>query len=310
MKHDRHASAADELARAEGGHLLDFPADVEDVAVENAPVRRHVHHGLTIEGYSRAAMQSYWRVPELKIGFDFGLQPWAFMATPNWCLSHTHLDHVASLPIYVSRRRLMHMPQPTIYLPVSALDDVRAMLAIFQRLDRGRLPCRLVAVQPGDEFDLSRELVLTTYATAHTIPSVGYIVWDRRKKLKSKYGELTGEQIRDLRYSGVEVTDEMRVPLVSYLGDSNPRGLDACEANYKAKILIMEVTFVAKGHRTEKIHKYGHIHFDDVIERAERFENELIIASHLSTRYRDDQIRRMIDQRLPARLRDRFLVWL
>ena len=30
--------------------------------IENAPVRSLSHKGLTIEGYSRAAVQSYWRV--------------------------------------------------------------------------------------------------------------------------------------------------------------------------------------------------------------------------------------------------------
>ena len=290
--------------------MLALPDDATELAIENAPVRRHTHDGLTIEGYSRAAMQSYWRVPELKIGFDFGLQPWSFMATQTWCLSHTHIDHVAALPVYVSRRRLMHMPPPTIYLPESTVEDVRSLLSVFQRLDRGRLPCELIPVRPGDEFELSREHVMTTYATYHTIPSVGYVVWDRRKKLKEEYQNLSGEQIRDLRYSGVEVSRELRVPLVAYLGDSNPRGLDACEANYQAKILIMEMTFIAKNHRREKIHKFGHIHLDDIIERAERFQNELIIASHLSTRYHDDQIKRMVDKRLPACLRDRLLLWL
>ena len=40
--------------------------------IENAPLRTLTHKGLTVEGYSRAAVQSYWRVPELKIGFDMG----------------------------------------------------------------------------------------------------------------------------------------------------------------------------------------------------------------------------------------------
>ena len=30
--------------------------------IDNAPLRTLVHKGLTIEGYSRAAVQSYWRV--------------------------------------------------------------------------------------------------------------------------------------------------------------------------------------------------------------------------------------------------------
>ncbi len=93
--------------------------------VDNAPYLRHLHENLTIEGYSRAAVQSYWRVPELKMGFDLGAQPWDFMGTPNWCISHTHLDHVASLPIYVARRRMMKMEPPNIYVPAYAVEDLR-----------------------------------------------------------------------------------------------------------------------------------------------------------------------------------------
>lgn len=289
---------------------LELPPDVDDVQVDNAPVRQRKHGGLTVEGYSRAAVQSYWRIPELKIGFDFGLQPWAFMTTPTWALSHTHMDHVAALPVFLARRRMMRMPTPTVYLPEVAIADVENMLASFQRLDRGRLPCNLVGCKPGSEFDLSRELVLTAFATTHTIPSLGFIVWDRRRKLKPEYAELAGEQIRDLRMSGVEVTNEVRIPQVCYLGDSNSTGLDNCPDAFKAKILILEMTFVAPDHRREKIHKYGHMHLDDIVDRAERFENELIIASHFSTRYHDDQIRRLVEKRIPAVLRDRLVLWL
>ena len=72
--------------------------------VDNAPILSHHHGGLTVEGYSRAAVQTYWRIPELKIGFDLGAQPWDFMGTPTWFITHTHLDHVAALPVYVARR--------------------------------------------------------------------------------------------------------------------------------------------------------------------------------------------------------------
>ncbi len=83
----------------------------------------------------------------------------------------------------------------------------------------------------------------------------------------------------------------MRIPRVAYLGDSAPAGLDACPAMFEAEVLIMEVTFVAQRHHKDKIHKFGHIHLDDLIERRERFRNELIIASHFSTRYNARQIR-------------------
>jgi ribonuclease Z len=277
--------------------------------VDNAPILVHQHAGMTIEGYSRAAVQTYWRIPELKIGFDLGAQPWDFMGTPTWLITHTHLDHVAALPVYVARRRMMRMEPPTLYVPAEALEDVRRLLLVMQRLDRGRMICQLNAVSAGNEIELSRELVITAFPTTHTIPSLGYVVWDRRFKLKEEYHGLPGERIRDLRVGGTVVTREVRTPLLAYTGDTSPAGLDNYPAVYEAKILITEVSFIRPNHRREKIHKFGHMHLDDVVERAERFRNELIVFSHFSTRYHPQEIRRLIEAKLPARLQERVKLW-
>ncbi len=281
-----------------------------DHPVDNAPVRTLQHKSLTIEGYSRAAVQSYWRIPELKLGFDMGAQPWSFMSTPTWFVTHTHLDHVAALPVLVARRRMMKMEPPTIYLPAEAVEGVEALLRAFQRLDRGRMPVNLIGLKPGDEVDLSRELVVKAFATKHTIPSLGFLVWERRKKLKPEYQALTGEQIRDLRLSGVEVSAEIRIPKVAYLGDTAPPGLDATPEIYRAEILILEMTFVAPNERAAVIHKFGHTHLEDILLRADKFENEVIIASHFSTRLHPDQILRIVEKRLPDSLKGRLKIWL
>ena len=141
------------------------------------------------------------------------------------------------------------MEPPTIYLPAEAVEAVEPLLRAFQRLDRGRMPAKLVGLEPDQEVELSRELVVRTFATRHTIPSLGFLVWERRKKLKPEYHDLSGEEIRDLRLSGVEVSAEIRIPKVAYLGDTAPAGLDAFPEVYRAEILIMEMTFVAPGER-------------------------------------------------------------
>ena len=278
--------------------------------VDNAPYLRHLHENLTIEGYSRAAVQSYWRVPELKMGFDLGAQPWDFMGTPNWCISHTHLDHVASLPIYVARRRMMKMEPPNIYVPAYAVEDLRKLLLVFQRLDRGRMNCNLVGLEAGQEFELSRDHVVTTFATTHTIPSLGFMVWQRRNKLKEEFQGLSGDKIRDLRLSGTPVTQEIRTPLLAYTGDTSPAGLDNYPPVYEAKILITEMSFIRSKHRREKIHKFGHMHLDDLLARRDRFHNEVVIATHFSTRYTDERIRRILAKRLPDMLDGRLHLWL
>ena len=205
---------------------------------------------------------------------------------------------------------MMRMEPPTLYIPEEAVEDVRRLLVIMQRLDRGRMHCELKGLSPGAEIELSRELVVTTFATTHTIPSLGFIVWERRHKLKEEFLSLPGDKIRDLRLAGTPVTREVRTPILAYTGDTSPAGLDNCPAVYDARILITEVSFIRANHRREKIHKFGHMHLDDVIERADRFKNELLIFSHFSTRYQPDEVRRVFDKKLPSQLRDRVKVWI
>ncbi|MFK7736811.1 MAG: MBL fold metallo-hydrolase [Pirellulaceae bacterium] len=278
--------------------------------VDNAPFLSHKHGDLTIEGYSRAAVQSYWRIPELKLGFDLGAQPWDFMGTPTWAITHGHLDHVAALAVYIARRRMMKMEPPTIYVPEKIIDAVASMLRSFSKLDRGRLPCNFVTVVPGNEVELSRELLMTVHRTTHSVPSVGYVVWERRKKLKAEYQSLNGSQIRDLRLAGEEVSAETRIPIVAYTGDTSPPGLLDNPEMLEAKILITEMTFVAPQHRKEKIHKHGHMHLDDFIAAADKFQNELVIAGHFSVRYNAQQVRRTVEKKLPDMLGGRLKLWI
>ena len=189
--------------------------------IHNLPVKTLTHKDISIEGYSRAAVQTYWRIPELKIGFDLGAQPWSFMGTPTWFVSHTHMDHLVCLPVYVARRRMMKMEPPIIYLPEHAVAPMERILRLIKPLGpRAACPARLAPIRPGDEIELSREQVVTVSATEHAVPSLGFVVWQRRRKLKTEFVGLPGETIRDLRLAGTEVTQEIRIPHVAYLGDS------------------------------------------------------------------------------------------
>ena len=273
------------------------------------PYRQLAFNGITIEGFSRAAMQTYWRIPEWKLGFDLGGQPWSFMGTPQWFVSHTHMDHILALPAYVARRRMMKMEPPKIFLPFQAVPRVRQLLDVFMRLDHGHLPCELIGVKPGEEYEISRELVVSVLRTDHSIPSVGYLVWERRKRLKPEYQSLSEMEIRKLAIAGHQVSAEIRFPRVAYLGDSTPKGLDDNPEMYEADILIMELSFVAKRHRTELIHRRGHIHLDDIIARRDRFRNELIIGSHFSTRCTDREIEKVVRYRIPDMLDGRLVLW-
>jgi ribonuclease Z len=204
----------------------------------------------------------------------------------------------------------MKMEPPKIYVPAENLDDIQRLLNIYQRLDRGRQACELIPAEAGMEIELSREHVVTVWDTVHRVPSRGFVVWERRNKLKEEFVGLPGEKIRDLRLSGTAVTKETRTPLVAYTGDTAPLGLDACPAAFEAKILIAELSFIRANHRREKIHKYGHMHLDDFLEREAKFKNELIVASHFSTRYHPDEVRRSLENKLTPGLRAKMAIWI
>ena len=220
------------------------------------------------------------------------------------------MDHIAALPVYLARRRIMKMEPPTIYLPGRAIGPLNDMLNAFTRLDRGKLPCKFIAVQPGDEIELNREYVVQVGKSEHTIPALSFLVWHRKNKLKEEFQGISGSAIRDLRQDGIEVSSEQRIPILGYTGDTTVAGLDNMPELYQAKILITEMTFVAANHSKEKIKKNGHMHLNDFIERQDRFENEVVIAAHFSTRYSDSFIRRTVEKALPGLLDGRLHLWL
>lgn len=277
--------------------------------IENAPYRSLRHGGLTVEGWSRAGIQTFWRVPELRIGFDLGAIPWDFTPVGTWFISHGHIDHLMALPGLLARRGMLKYPPPTIHVPAEIVANVRNLLAAWEALDGGKLVCEVVGMCPGDRVELPDARHVSAFATAHPVPSRGYVVWERRHKLRPEFVGRSGAELKQLRDAGTATTVEVSVPLVCYTGDTGPGGLDADPAVYEAKVLIVEMSFARPEHSRDRIHAFGHLHLDDFVERADRFRNELIVAAHVTSRDEPADFQRWVTDRLPAGLRERVRVW-
>jgi len=50
-----------------------------------------------------------------------------------------------------------------------------------------------------------------------------------------------------------------------------------------------------------------HIHLDEILERADRFQNQHLVLMHLSQLYRPEEVPRILDARVPAELRARIV---
>src|SRR6185503_11779655 len=122
-----------------------------------------------------------------RIGFDLGAIPWDWTATATWFLSHAHLDHAMALPGLLARRKMLKFPPPVIHVPVEIANGVQGLLDAWRVLDRGTQQCTIVGMAPGQSVDLSDDHHVTAFATAHPVPSRGYIVWERRRKLREEF---------------------------------------------------------------------------------------------------------------------------
>ena len=112
------------------------------------------------------------------------------------------------------------------------------------------------------------------------------------------------DDIGELRRQGTPVAEEYRHSLLFYTGDSDRGILESNTALFKSEVLIMECSFVWDGHQ-ERAARYRHMHFDDIAEFADRFENRLIVLTHFSRRYSRADIRDEIRRRCPAVIRER-----
>jgi ribonuclease Z len=92
-------------------------------------------------------------------------------------------------------------------------------------------------------------------------------VYSVKNKLKKEFLGLPSEKIKELKLSGVQITDTIRVPEVAFTGDTTPDFiLDKANKDVlEAKLLIMEATFLDGSVTIEHARNYGHTHLFEVL---------------------------------------------
>ena len=263
----------------------------------------HTEH-LTIEGRSRAGHETYFRVRELGVGLDVGRGPDILVHVPHIFITHAHLDHAVGIPFYAGQRHLQGMHGGTVYLPDESADDVRGILALYEKMAGTRFDIDVRGVAIGEEIRFSRTHAVRAHAASHRVAARAYEFFEVRHHLREELLDLDESEIAKLRREGMQVDEEYRRSLLFYTGDTDRGLLETCDAAFRAEVLMIECSFILDGHQ-DRAAKYRHIHIDDIAEFAAKFENELIVLTHFSRRYSREEIRDAIRRRLPHALRDR-----
>ncbi len=259
------------------------------------------HH---IEAISVGGVETCFQLPEFDVCLDIGRCPPGAELRSRVLLTHAHIDHAAGLPYYVSIRALTNMKPPKIWCPQASYDGIAKLLQVWTELQADSDRCTLTGVEPGDEIDLGKSAYAKVFRSPHRIACVGYTLFRRKKKLREELEHLPREEIAERARAGEEVNRTVEVAEICYPGDTMVDVVDKEPTVTKARLLLLECTFFAPKVEVKKARKSGHIHFDELAERAHLFENEVILLTHFSRRHSRAEIEAAV-KGLPKELRKR-----
>ncbi|MDZ4830412.1 MAG: MBL fold metallo-hydrolase [Phycisphaerae bacterium] len=236
-----------------------------------------------IQGISVAGEQTVIQVPELDLCFDMGQCTRASLSAPTIALSHCHMDHLGGLPYWFSQRQFQKIGTGRCVCHPRAAEPLRAMMRAWIDLELQRTPHEIIALEPDSDFELKNNLFLRAIETSHTAPSLGFVVIERRSKLKDEFHDLPQDRLRDLKQQGVEITRTIEIPLVAYTGDTEPGPFLFRDEFANAKVIISECTFFESEHRSRaKIGK--HLHVNDLSSLLQVWKAEYVVLTHISRR--------------------------
>ena len=261
--------------------------------------------GLEVEALSIGGIETCLYLPRWKIAFDIGRCPPEVLNCPTILFTHAHMDHLGGVAYHTATRALRRQRAPTYVVPRTNLEDFERLFDVWRALDRSEMEHRTVPLAPGEEHVLPNQLVARPFRSPHTAPCQGYAIWSRKAKLKPEFHGVPGPELARLRQDGVVLSDTLETPELAFCGDTLIDVVEREEVVRKARVLFLETTFVDERVSVAECRAKGHVHLDEVAERAELFENEAILLTHFSARYHARDIRAALDAKLPPSLRRR-----
>jgi len=265
---------------------------------------------LTVRGISVGGVYTSLHVPELDVLLDCGIALRSTAGVGTLLLSHAHADHAGALVTLLGIRALHNRSKPLrVVLPAETVEEMNRALTAMSALQRWPFPVELVGLEPGGEVALKGDLRARAVKTYHPVPSLGYLIYRRVAKLKPEHVGMPGVEIAARRKAGDDIFDIAEVHELAYATDTLIHVLDREPDLLRARVLLMECTFLDERKSVEAARAGCHIHLDEVLPRAEMITNPHVVLMHFSQLYRPDEVPRILAQRLPPELAQRVIAF-
>jgi len=262
----------------------------------------------TIEAVSVGGLETCIEMPEWKLCFDIGRCPPGAARHPRVLFTHAHTDHMGGVVHHCATRDMQRMSPPDYAIPAENHEAFVAMLEAWRRLDRSDLPCTVTPVHPGDVLAIGPGRVARAFKAYHRVPTLGWALCTRKNKLRPDLVGADRAEIVRRREAGEDIHVHEEDVRVAFCGDTLIEVLDREPLAQQAKVLILEVTFLDDRVPVKLARSKGHVHLDEIVERADRITNEHLLFTHVSQRYGNADAEAIVRRRLPRSLSERVTV--
>ena len=189
------------------------------------PKTTSIGKSITVSGGSISAEHTGFIVSELDIQLDAGYDFKRYVQ--DIFVTHSHIDHTGALSQILIINPGMKI---NIYVPeeiaTSCAHWIKTSLDFSKSNVRaeGYSYYNIVPVKIGTTFEIitfnKKVLQIEIFKCFHTVPCVGYGFSEKRKRLKEDYKPLNGQEIGALKKAGVEITEDVFVPELLFMGDT------------------------------------------------------------------------------------------
>lgn len=265
--------------------------------------------GLNFNGLSLAGIRTSIAVPELSVAFDIAQGLPHAIGMNTFLITHGHMDHASGIPYVISQKAMHSHKKPQFFMPLSMVDPMKEIMNQWSLIEGHQYDFEFTGLIANDAFALSSRYLVKTFKTVHRIPSLGYSIYRKYRKLRKDLEGRPSEEIAELRQLGEDPTEEGTELVVSFTGDTQIEFLDESPEVANSKTLLMESTYLDSKKTIASAKEWGHIHLDELIPRLPSITSEKIVLIHSSARYAFEEAEAILRKRLPPHEQHRVVLF-
>jgi ribonuclease BN (tRNA processing enzyme) len=299
-------------------------------------------NGWCLQGHSKAGERTGFWLSPLNILLDCGLS--TYRSPKCMFLTHTHTDHSAqSTNIYTPRSKPLNGQNKLVGRPFvmhnSIFDIMEKLFCSYADLANGQLNSvnekdsvwkmsgahPFVITNEKREFDFDKrsdvtevhgniitipglyKLNVEILNCYHRTPCIGYGFITVSNKLKEKYKKLNSKEIRDLRLSGTEITEQKNIPQLAFYGDTTIKALSDHDTWKKYPIIVIECTIYYKKENDRRLD--SHISWTQIEKYLVENQDNQFILIHSSMNVDDKWLTEFECKKKEELDIDNFCIW-